>query len=343
MAAGVRVRLVGVLLVVTVWPAAVVAQTTDGPPDLAAQDAVTLRQAVDEIRAALAAVNPGFDNEERELSRELNEALATLEASAVLDAPLRSLVKGTPGDFLSTARRRQGTFASSTFLGSPTLRALWDTVRTARNRNQGVEPLPAHQPRGILKRLQDDPNFDTAAIADMFRAYEQVDALLQQRALEQARDRLGRYERKFGPGSVQLNALEVGIAYLLQRAKGFGYDPDVGPGPLEVIASYTTTYFSYAHEEVQLVSAAEFGVRHYNFGGSWGRSGFPGLLKPGHWSVGAVWAGEKDGPLVLPGSGGSRFGVFGAWGDVKVAYVHGANNSWRLLVSRQFQILPLMF
>ena len=339
MATGVRVRFIGVLLVITIWPATAVAQTTTAPP--AQTPNVTLGQAVDEIRKARALVNPGFDNEEPELACELTEALQQLEASGVLDAPLGPLAKGTPVGFLSTARLQRHTFESSAFLNSLPLRALWDTVRGVRNLNEGIVDLPDGYSRGILKRLQDDPEFNNEAIADMFHAYAQVDDLLQQLALEQARNRLGRYERKFGPRSVQMNALEVGIAYLLQDVKGFGYDPNDGPGPWEVVASYTTTYFSYTQEEPQVVAASEFGVRHYNFGDGWGSGGFGGFLKPGHWSAGMVVAGEKDGPLVWPWSGDSRTGAFVAWGDVKVAYVGGSNSRW--LVSKQFQILPLTF
>ena len=327
----IRARLAVIVFVITVWPNASMAQTIR----------VTLGQAVDEIRAALILVNPGFEDEEQELARDLNEALQGLEVSGALDAPLEPLLEGTAVDFLSRARRRQGTFESSEFLASSTLRAQWDTVRTARNRNEGVNNLPRSEPRGILKRLQDDPNIDDAAIAAMFQAYNKVDDLLQRRALQEAMDRLSRYKRKFGPGSVHLNGVEVAVAYLLQGARGFGYNVDDGPGPWEVVASYTTTYFSYAEEEPQIVSASEFGLRHYNFGDGWGRGGFRGYLKPGHLSFGMVVAGEKNGPLVWPWSGESRTGAFFAWGDVKVAYVRGANPTW--LVTRQFQILPLTF
>ena len=328
MATGVRVHFAGVLLVLTVWPATAAAQTTN----------VTLGQAVNEIRKARALVNPGFDEEEPELARELTEALQALEASRVLDAPIRPLVTGTSVDFLSTARRQQHTFE---FLNSPTLRALWNIIRKARNLNWDEENLPPSVSRGILRRLRDDTRFDTEAINAMFRAYDELDKLLQDDAQGQARDRLSRYERKFGPGSAQLNALEVGIAYLLQDRKGFGYGPDDGPGPLEVVASYTTTYFSYVEEEFQVVSAFEFGLRHYNFGNAWGNGGFRGYLNPGHWSAGMVVASEKDGPLAWPWSGESRTGGFIAWGDLKVAYVGGTNSRW--LVSKQFQILPLTF
>lgn len=140
---------------------------------------------------------------------------------------------------------------------------------------------------------------------------------------------------------VLLNALEAGIAYLLQNVKGFRYDPESGPGPWEVVASYTTTYFTHAEEEFRLVSASEFGLRHYIFRDGWGRGGFRNYFKPGHVSFGMLVAGEKDGPLVWPWRGESRTGAFFAWGEVKVAYVGGTNS--RLLLSKQFQILPLTF
>lgn len=332
MATSVRANFAFVLLVVTVCRAPAAAQTSG----------VTLRQAVNEIRDALTLVNPGFDDEEPELARDLTKALQELEVSGVLDGvPVRPPVEETTAGFLARARLGQPAFELSTFLASSTLRALWDTVRTARNRNQGSHNLPSDQPRGILRRLQDDPGIDDEAIRDMFRAYEEVEGVLRRWAMEQARNRLGRYERKFGPESVRLNAIEVGIAYLLQDVRGFHYDLDDGPGPLEVVASYTTTYLSRAEEEFRIVSAFEFGLRHYNFGDGWGRDGFRGYLLPGHLSFGMVIAGEKDGPLVWPGSGESRAGAFVAWGDVKLAYVSGPNAKW--LVARQFQIFPLAF
>ena len=328
-----KVRLIGYSLVATVG----ITTTT------AAQSSeVTLRQTVEEIREAVARVNPKFDAEERELAGDLTAALNRLATSGLLDVSVRLLLEAPPVDFLSTAKRRQPTFDfPEEFSELSGLLETWNIVRTVRNRNEGAEDLPADRPRGILKRLQDDPRFDDTAIANMFRAYDAVDALFQERALRQAVGRLDRYERKFGPGSVQLNALEVGIAYLLQKVQGFRYDPESGPGPLEVVASYTATYFSYVQGEVQVVAGAELGLRHYNFGDDWGQGGIRGVFQPGHVSAGVVVAGEKDGPLVAPWSGESRVGWFGAWGDWKVAWVGGANPRW--LLTKQFQILPLTF
>ncbi len=331
MATRVKARFALVCFVFAAWPAVAMAEDTT----------VTLRQAVDEVRAALIVVNPAFEDEEPELAQGLHQALQELETSGVLDTPLDPLLEGTAVNFLARARLRRRSFQSADFLASPTLRALWDTVRTARNRNQGVENLPPSESRGILKRLQDDPNINEAAIVGMFRAYNRVEDLLQRQALQQTLDRLSRYKRKFGPGSVHLNGIEVGVAYLLQGVRGFGYSADDGPGPWEVVASYTTTYFSYAEDEPRVVSASEFGLRHYNFADGWGNGGFTGYIKPAHFSFGVVVAGEKDGPLVWPWSGESRTGGFFAWGEVKVAYLLGANPKW--LVTRQFQILPLTF
>ncbi len=332
MAAHVSAGLAVFLLAAVVWSAKPVAQSSN----------VTLREAVQEIRDAVAHINPEFEREEWELSRDLAAALLRLEVSGVLDVSVRHLLEPPSVDFLSSAKRRQYTFDSAdTFSGLPELLYTWNVVRTVRNRNAGAKGLPAGQPRGILKRLQDDVTLNNTTIDEMFVAYNDVDALFRGRALRQAIERLRRYERKFGPGSVQLNVIEVGIAYMLQGVRGFGYHPDEGPGPLEVVASYSTTYFSYADEDVQIVSGAEFGLRYYYFGDDWGRGGLRGYLKPGHVSAGVVVAGAKDGPLVGPWSGESRVGVFGAWGDLKVAWIGGANSRW--LLTKQFQILPFIF
>lgn len=165
-------------------------------------------------------------------------------------------------------------------------------------------------------------------------------ALLAQ-SLEDSLEKLRRYERKFGPGSARLNGVEVLANYALQRVRYFGPDPLGWPGPLEVIASYAPTYVTIAEGSARFVSAGEFGLRRYFFGESWGGSGVRRLLKPAFTTFGMAVAGERDGALRWPWQGQPRLGVFVSWGEVKLAYVGGRDR--RLLVSRQFHLIPWLF
>ena len=193
---------------------------------------------------------------------------------------------------------------------------------------------------GLIDSL-DNANVPRDEVRSLLRAYDALDAKLLAGALDRTLARLGRYERKFGPGAPRLNAIEVLLNYSVQTLPGFRYDPVKGPGPWEIVASYTTAYFTYTNSAPEVVSASEFGLRHYNFREGWGKGGLRGYLKPGHLAFGMAVAGEKDGPLVWPGRGDTRLGGFFAWGDLKVAYVGGNNSRW--LVTQQFQIIPLVF
>lgn len=149
------------------------------------------------------------------------------------------------------------------------------------------------------------------------------------------------YERKFGPNSARLNGAETILNYGLQRVRWFGPNDDGEPGPLEAIASYSPTYMSYVDGKAVMVSASEIGLRRYFFGDHWGRRGIKGLMRPAFATLGLAVAGEKDGALQWPWQGDSRLGGFVSWGELKVAYVAGENR--RLMVSRQFQIVPWVF
>ena len=50
-------------------------------------------------------------------------------------------------------------------------------------------------------------------------------------------------------------------------------------------------------------------------------------------------SGETDEPLSFRGD--TRFGAFFGWGELKVAYLGGANK--RVLFTQQFQIIPWVF
>lgn len=156
--------------------------------------------------------------------------------------------------------------------------------------------------------------------------------------------RLENYERKLGPTSARLNAPEVLLNYAAQRwIPGFKPTPLGGPSPLEVIASYSPGYVTFAEGEsgVLPVSASEFGIRFYLFGDAFGKSGFTGLLLPSYFSFGVLTASDRNGALVWPWRGRERSGAFVSWGAIKIGYIDRERGTW--LFSRQFQAVPFVF
>jgi hypothetical protein len=181
-----------------------------------------------------------------------------------------------------------------------------------------------------------------SANTQLVRATETVNALLVRETRDAALVRLTHYERKLGPTSARLNAVEVLLNYGAQRfIPGFTATPSRGPSPWEVVASYVPTYGTIAGNRLQAVSASEFGVRRYLFGEQFGASGWRGLLKPTYWSAGALVVSDHNGALVWPWQDKQRTGAYVSWGSVKVGYVNGRRGEW--LLSRQFQFIPLVF
>ena len=153
---------------------------------------------------------------------------------------------------------------------------------------------------------------------------------------------LANYERKLGPQAPQLNGVEVLLNYTAQRwIPGFAPSIKRGPSPLEVIANYVPSYASAVDRKAVAVSASEFGVRHYLFGDSWGKTGKEGIIKPAYWSLGALVASDKNGALSWPWYGRTRTGVFVGWGELKVGYIAGRKGA--VLVTRQLQFIPYVF
>lgn len=166
-------------------------------------------------------------------------------------------------------------------------------------------------------------------------------AALLERSRDESLEKLRRYERKFGPGSARLNGAEVLLNYAAQRLPGFGPDAEGWPGRFEAVAAYSSSYLTRTEGETRMASVGEFGLRAYFFGEGWGRTGALGLIRPGFMTFGVAVASERDGPLRWPWRGDTHVGAFVSWGEVKIAWVNGPNPRW--LVSRQFQLVPLVF
>ncbi len=165
-------------------------------------------------------------------------------------------------------------------------------------------------------------------------------------------EKIRRYKIKYGPTSARLNLLETAINYwVLQKVPMFR-STENGPGHLEFIAAYSTAYLVMYHTGLgdfastpALTSVFECGFRYYVFKPGWGGEGIlDRMIKPAYMTFGGLLGTRDDGFLRLPGYHGARWGVFGSWGDMKLAW-QGWNDldHSQLLVSRQFQFIPYLF
>ncbi|MBI5805147.1 hypothetical protein HZA73_03795 [candidate division TA06 bacterium] len=196
----------------------------------------------------------------------------------------------------------------------------------------------------ILKQLRNNPEIDSNTIAlwdslQLYRLHYSQEAGLK---------KLQRYENKYGPNSAQLNPVEGFLNIIVfQCLPGFKLNSQ-GPGPLEFISSYSSSYVTAydaetgkTFDDIGVVSAFEIGLRCYFFGGSWGQQGCKGILKPGYATAGLLITGEARGFFKWPLRGKESYGIFASWGGLKAGYIPGGN--YRILLSRQFQLVPYLF
>jgi len=168
-------------------------------------------------------------------------------------------------------------------------------------------------------------------------------------SLEQSREKLNRYEKKYGPGSARLNIAESAVNFFFLRNVPLFGTGDDGPGPLEFISAYSSSYVTAYNAETEklfkdigIVSALEIGVRYYFLGEGWGEEGFwNGIAKPGFATAGLLVTGEEAGFFKSPLKGKESYGLFLSWGGLKAGYIVGDNS--RILLSRQFQVVPYLF
>jgi hypothetical protein len=306
------------LIVVALWCA------------LAAPGLVSAQTLADALAAVDAAVTrTAFATASPELHRELQASLAVVRGSDALDWSVEDIAEAF------AERPRIGDIAR--------LSSASEGRRDALARVRALDP-PLSAAGAIV-----DNEVTRALIAQAGSAeagavlgpWTRFYAALLERSRDESLEKLRRYERKFGPGSARLNGAEVLLNYGLQGLPGFGPDAQGWPGRFEAVAAYSPTYITWADDEARMASVGEFGLRAYFFGESWGRSGASGLLRPAFATFGLAVTSERDSPLRWPWKGDARVGAFVGWGEIKVAYVAGPNS--RLLVSRQFQIVPLVF
>lgn len=243
----------------------------------------------------------------------------------------QSVGRGSPG---TTAKRDQN----------------WRMMRDAMPGRDGVF-------QRVLNRLFQTTAqnaIDSAGVRDSLAPVEAMMCIARDVRLFEGTEKLRRFEKKFGPGSVKLNGLEVLLNYGAQFVAWpplFGVDADYSPRPWEIVAAYRTTYLTIektsstdSKHRPQAVSVAEFGLRHYNFGKSWGvedASWLARALKPGSFSLGLLVGAQANGALKYPWSGTARLGPYLAWGGLKVGYLTGHDK--RLIVSREVLVIPYLF
>ncbi|MBV6522358.1 MAG: hypothetical protein MNPFHGCM_02506 [Gemmatimonadaceae bacterium] len=233
----------------------------------------------------------------------------------------------------------------------------------AGKRRQSVNTMIDAMPgmNGLLQRALNTTNLapvlaaiEAAGAMNLLTARDDLYCLARAVRIDQGLEKLRMFERKFGPSSVKLNGLEVLVNYAVQLIPGqrlVGVDDAGWPRPWEVVVAYRTTYMTLTDitgddkkYSPQAVTAAEFGLRHYNFGREWGADEggvVQRFLKPGTWSLGLLVAPQTNGALRYPWRGDSRVGPYVAWGGLKVGYVTGKDR--RLVVSREVMLIPYLF
>lgn len=233
----------------------------------------------------------------------------------------------------------------------------------AAKRGQSVETMRDAMPGmdGLMQRALNTANqsailraLDSTGNRPLLKARDDMYCIARDVRISEGLEKLRRFERKFGPTSVKLNGLEVVLNYATQLLPGqrlFGVDDQGWPRPFELVAAYRTTYATLVDATgpdkkytPQAVSVAEFGLRHYNFGKTWGAedgSWLSRALKPATWSLGVVIAPQANGALRYPWRGESRIGPYLAWGGLKVGYLTGKDR--RVIVSREVLVIPYLF
>jgi len=283
-----------------------------------------LRAIVENTRHALF-ITP-FDSLFPEATVELNGHLAVLEQAAA--AMNTSAGVDQPG-FATTLRSGQSDFVFREDGPQGDLEASLQYIKAVSNGQLGQlldEAVGPDKTDRLLQPVNDLQVQQTRA------------------SLEQSMERLRHFEIKYGPNSARLNLLEAAVNHFLLRGiPAFGVDENGTPGPLELIMAYNAAYLNYnknanSSNDFLLLAAAELGLRHYFFFRNWGKGNY---LKPAYFSIGALVAAEKSGFLRNPFEGDAQWGAFLSWGDFKLAYTFGDDN--RLLLSKQFQVLPFLF
>lgn len=168
-----------------------------------------------------------------------------------------------------------------------------------------------------------------------------------QGAYDKSRNRLFRYEQRYGENAPKLNIIEAGVAYALQGLYPFGPNHR-GPGPLEPVLRYSTTWVkAYDDQSLDIpreftVSALwELGLRWYWYSAPEARPSLLGLLKPNYIAAGCALAASNRDWFFIINDEPFDPGFFVDLGFMRAAMTFGENN--RVFIGRQFQVVPHLF
>jgi hypothetical protein len=194
-----------------------------------------------------------------------------------------------------------------------------------------------------LRRDLRDLGVPAARVDSTLTPTRQLEDATQALAFERAQQRLNRYDIKYGPGAPPLNGVEVIVNYVLQRVPGFGPGAD-GPGPLEFVASYSTTGATNSSAQltgIRLISSSRFGVRYYDFSRTRSSKSIVGALVPADYSIGWSAIAGANAPLQSPLAKSLRGGLFVGLGALYGAYTRVGGN--QVIVGLSQQLLPFTF
>ena len=282
--------------------------------DTAALRTLTLGDLLDSARVADSLAGPAAPVRAKRIELTLRLTRAALQ-------PLKLMALGDAhAGFVTVARRNYAALSTTEAAALDTLAAIMEEeVRT---------PLDAKVGRARAVPLM--------APIDAFNAGRR------NRSMLDSREKLARFERKYGPDAPTRNGAEVALNFVAQFVPGLRANADEWPARTEIIASYVPTWLALPRDggKTTAVTVGEAGFRLYIWRDGWGgKQG--GVLKPGFVSFGVLAAGERDGAFASPFKGASRFGGFVGWGAAKVGIIGGRNT--RVLITRQVQLVPWVF
>ncbi len=184
----------------------------------------------------------------------------------------------------------------------------------------------------------------------LFAPVDAFGTLVLRAAQTNNQEKLRRFAVKYGPGSPQLNLVEVALNYLAQlKMPGFAPSPDGWTSPYEIVATYRTTDLTVSKTTTdsatrgRAVTTAQLGLRKYNFDIGCGQgSKLAELINPCQASAGLFLMPSEDRPLLSPLRLTDRLGLYLARGKYHAAIVFLGPGK-RFVFGLDQQILPYLF
>jgi hypothetical protein len=207
-----------------------------------------------------------------------------------------------------------------------------------------LKQVSLNELKEALTKVQSVTSDRIISLREPITAYQRIQI---QGAYDKSRNRLFRYEQRYGENAPKLNVIEAGVSYLLQGLYPFGPN-ERGPGPLEPVLRYSTTWVK-AYDDNSLdipreftVSALwELGLRWYWYSAPEARPSLLGLMKPSYIAVGCALAASNRDWFFIINDEPFDPGFFVDLGFMRAAMTFGENN--RVFVGRQFQVVPHLF